>query len=147
MIKLRRYLAGDSFQVPACQDRFAPVDWMEKHIDLKARTDATAAFTFYDESGLLGCAGISMYWRGMAECWGFYAPVLWEKYPKFLYAKSLQIMDKYTENLELKRLQATIRADSYDLVCWIERLGFAREGKMNNYGPDGKDYYMYGRIR
>jgi hypothetical protein len=45
------------------------------------------------------------------------------------------------------RIQAVVRSDWPRSRRWVERLGFVCEGVMRSFGPDGKDYCMYARVK
>ena len=56
-------------------------------------------------------------------------------------------MEKMIARSDYKRIQATIRTDYPKAIEMIEFFGFSREATLRYYFPDGKDAYIYSRIK
>lgn len=56
-----------------------------------------------------------------------------------------RFFDRIGPRLNLRRMQIVVNVHHKAAVQWAEFLGFALEGTMTNYGPEGSDYYMYAR--
>ena len=65
---------------------------------------------------------------------------------KFHRASALRFFDYATEKLKLHRLQTYVRSTNVRAIKWMEMCYFNREGLLKRYGPDIKDYYVYGRL-
>ncbi len=48
---------------------------------------------------------------------------------------------------DISKLQVAIESDADYAESWPLALGFTLEGVMRNFGMDGSDYTLYGRIR
>lgn len=55
-------------------------------------------------------------------------------------------LDFYSKELNLKRIQTTIRSGRPHLVKWIKMLGFEYEATLQHFGADGDDYLIYVRF-
>ena len=51
------------------------------------------------------------------------------------------------DNLPFRRLQAKVK-EGFDIgTTFVEKLGFTKEGVLNQFGPEGDNYIMYGQVR
>jgi len=51
------------------------------------------------------------------------------------------------EELPFRRLQAKVK-EGFDIgLNFVEKLGFSKEGVLTQYGPEGDNYIMYGKVR
>ena len=103
------------------------------------------SFTGFTTDKIIGCAGILPVWSGVGHAW----VVLGSDYKKHRIWLHKQVKDmffKIAVGMKFRRVQANVQCDFYDAVRWIEALGFEGESIMKEYGPDGKDHYMYARV-
>lgn len=92
---------------------------------------------------ILGVGGVVVYWPGVGEAWLFLSKhVIEHKLKAAFYVRSM--MQTSIEELNLHRLQCTVRADFHKAIKMVERVGFLREGVMKAYTEDKIDTYMYG---
>ena len=50
-------------------------------------------------------------------------------------------------DLPFRRLQAKVK-EGFDVgTTFVEKLGFLKEGVLNQFGPEGDNYIMYGQVR
>ncbi len=125
---------------PATADsKYTLRNWIER-MEKKDR-----AFTLIDNGHLVAAGGIIPIWDGMGEAWLIPSDVM-PGYRLQVIKIVRKRIDEIIDSDNLRRLQATVRAD-YDVATrFVEFLGFKREGLMRNYGPGGADHYMYSRI-
>ena len=50
-------------------------------------------------------------------------------------------------NLQYKRIQCIVLCSWISALKFVERYGFKREGKLECFGCEGEDYYLYSRVR
>jgi len=112
---------------------------------LKRMENKDRAFTLVDNGHLVAAGGIIPIWEGMGEAWLIPSDVM-PRYRLRVIKTLRRRIDEIIDADNLRRLQATVRADYDVAVRFIEFLGFKREGLMKNYGPGGADHYMYSRI-
>lgn len=46
-----------------------------------------------------------------------------------------------------RRVEMTVDCRHSAAIAWAERLGFQREGQMRAYTPDGRDCFLYARVK
>ncbi len=96
--------------------------------------------------GMLAIGGLVIIARGVAEVW--LAPSqLARRYPLALTQAAGRFLDQAWRELKLHRLQAGVLAQNRRACRWIELLGFAREGVMRKFGPQGQDFVLYAKVR
>lgn len=103
------------------------------------------AYTARHEGKLLACAGVKIYWPGVGEAWAFISPEI-VNYKREL----LHYMRKYIAHIAetegLWRIQVVVRKDFPQGLRLARHLGFEMEGKMEKYGTDGVDCFLFSRI-
>lgn len=118
----------------------ALIDWAKKH-EVNG-----VAWSGFAEGHLIAAGGVHFYWPGVGEAWTFMTSYL-HKYRFSIHKHTARALDIIMNENSLYRVQAVVDASHKAAVSWIETLGFYREGLMKKYGPDGRDYYMYGRVK
>lgn len=94
------------------------------------------------EGNILGVGGVVVYWPGVGE--GYYILSEHAREHKVRMALCLKrIIALSFEELNLHRLQATVRKDFTQAAKLIEQAGFELEGNMKKYTPDKIDTYLY----
>ena len=100
------------------------------------------AFSALDGDTVLGCAGILPLWESRAEAWALFGGDLKRHFVQ-IHRATLRFLDA----CPIRRIEATCDAGFCDAKRWIELLGFAYEGPLRAYTPDGRDALRYARIR
>ena len=116
----------------------------ESDVQLKGMQKGTA-FTGFSEGEIIGGAGIIPIWPGVGHAWVTMG-ANYKKHRIWVHKNVMSFMDKIIEGMELNRVQANVVCDFYPGGQWLERMGFNLEGKMQKYGPEGEDHYLYARI-
>lgn len=104
------------------------------------------AFTGLVEGEIMGCAGVCLLWRGVGAAWLVTGPLV-PQYPLAFHRAIRDGLQTVMESLHVWRLQADIHQGHEVSQRWVRRLGFAYEGILHKYGPDGADYVRYARVR
>jgi RimJ/RimL family protein N-acetyltransferase len=117
--------------------------------DAKRRTVDAArygayVYTFFDEEGVIGVAGCTPIWAGLAEVWTILGEGI-NRDPKGFSARVGETIDHVADMLTLIRIQAHVKVGHAAGVKWIERFGFIEEGIMKNYLGKGVDAHLYAR--
>ena len=94
---------------------------------------------------ILGVAGLSPLWNGVAQAWVVVGLGV-KKHSFFLNRNVLKYLDILAKTHSLRRIQATVPCFSDGNLSWIESLGFELESKLKGFGPDGKDHFMYRKM-
>lgn len=118
----------------------ALIDWAKKH-EING-----IAWSGFAEGHLVAAGGVHFYWPGVGEAWTFMTSSL-HKYRFSVHKHVYRLLNDIINRHKLYRVQAVINASHQAALDWIEALGFEKEGLMKKYGPDGQDYYMYGRVK
>ena len=119
-------------------------------IDLRALASAThyndPAFSVIHEGCVVGAVGILVLWPRVAEGWLFASDEL-RRHPVFLHKYVKRGIVMLEQSFGLHRIQISVHAGYVTAQRWAERLGFAFEGEMKGYGPNGDTYLRYARVK
>ena len=141
---------------------FEPItDWHIERLSQYVRTpvpiDALDSIHFNMERGpsgalyyngkLLGIIGVVIYWKGVGEVWTIIDDSIKQKFKRQLIVGVRTALDITQISLDLHRVQVAIESNAEYSQSWPLALGFTLEGVMRNFGMDGSDYTLYGRIR
>lgn len=124
----------------------AIVEW---HEDAKRQGYAEAvkcpgslAWTGIENERLVGCAGLVKKWEGNYSCWAVFAHQKTKAWPAIV-----RKVHREMEALKARRIEMTV-VQGFDQGCRLAfMLGFEVEGLLNNYGPDGKNHFMFAKVR
>lgn len=145
MIRSNPYRAGDALYMKPREDIFSPVQYYKAHTDALALQPNSFAHTVTISYKVVAVFGVTMIWPGCAEVWALVSDDL-KTIPFWLHKKILNGIKFYETNLKLRRLQATVKVDFEMGHKWIKALGFKEEGILREYGVDGSDFYIYGKV-
>ena len=101
----------------------------------------------YYNGKLLGIIGVAVLWKGVGEVWTIIDDSIKHKYKRQLIVGVRTALDITQISLALTRVQVAIESNEDYSQSWPLALGFTLEGVMRNFGMDGSDYTLYGRIR
>lgn len=105
------------------------------------------ALTVLDAQGApLGAFGLVPMWTGVAQAWVFASDSL-RACPVVLHRTVARALGAGERLLRLHRVQISVHENFLTSRRWVERLGFACEGAMPGFGPNGDTYYRYARLR
>lgn len=102
------------------------------------------SFTAVENNVIIGCAGLVETYPGVADAWAIFS----EWTPRKMFAIG-RVVKRHTDFWlnTFRRLQFMCIADSIEANRFARFLGFTKEGVSRAYGPDGKDYCLYSKIR
>ncbi len=103
------------------------------------------AYTALIDGKILGIGGAVVYWPGVAEGWYCLSEEA-NNHKVSLVHCIKKVAAKAFGDLNLHRLQTTIRLDFTQAKRLIEHAGFKYEGTMKKYTEDGKDAYLYALV-
>ena len=92
---------------------------------------------------VFGCIPL---WTGVGEAWLITDKDL-SSIARPFHRVTKKMFDIFMAELNLVRLQVTVHSSNLQAVKWIKTLYFKEEGRLEKYGPDGKDFFMYARIK
>ena len=96
------------------------------------------------DSKVISILGILPLRIGTAEVW-LLPSVHVSKYKLGFFREVGKLIESFTEKLDLKRVQATVREDFTVGIKFLTKLGFMFEGRLNKY-DNGVDHYLMARF-
>lgn len=120
----------------------AMVDWRGM---VRAAATVGPAWTGRLDGRVIGCAGVSLSWRGRAHAWC----VLSDGIPRCAWVGIHRaVADRLERLAELGvwRLEAETALGFRPGIRWLTLLGFEREGTARGFGPGGEDFVRFARV-
>jgi len=99
-------------------------------------------FTAIDDGQVLICAGAARQWDNRAIAWSLISAHAGRQFVRIHKA-----VTRFLETTDFNRIEAFVDADFEQAHRWIEMLGFQREGYMRQFTPDGRDSFLYARLK
>jgi len=103
--------------------------------------------SLYYNGKLLGIIGVVVLWPGVADVWTIIDDSVKRQFKRQLIVGVRTALDIAQISMCLTRVQVAIESHADYSQSWPLALGFTLEGVMRNFGMDGSDYTLYGRIR
>jgi hypothetical protein len=94
---------------------------------------------------VIGCAGVQEVWAGRAVAWALLSD---SAGPNF--AAIHRAVHGFLKQCPWQRVEAFVDADFEAGQRWMRMLGFTNEtpdAPMRKYTPDGKDCFLYSRVK
>lgn len=116
------------------------------NLEQKGYAEALAqgeAFALLSEGRVVACAGVVPMWEGRGDAWALIAADIG---PKGMH-EAHYVVRKYLEKSALRRIEAACDAAFLQAHRWLYLLGFAYEGPLAKYTPDGRDCLRFARVR
>ena len=98
------------------------------------------AVTAFDGDRILICGGIARITADNGVCWALLSAQAGRHMTWLHFA-----VKRFLTINPWRRLEATVEENFKDGCRWVELLGFAYEGKMLKYGPNGENHLRYSR--
>lgn len=139
----------DPADVDALQPQAQQLAEMAAIADWRAMVRAAAthgpSWTGRLDGRVIGCAGVSLSWRGRAHAWCVIGeaipPRAWIAIHRAVRARLDQL-----PALDVWRLEAEAAFGFRPGIRWLEMLGFEREGLARGFGPGGQDFVRFARV-
>lgn len=110
--------------------------------------DCGLAIAMLDGGYVIGAGGVvPLEWAGRALAWMLISVFTRPRHLLRAAAVVPAWLDTLQARPELRRLEASAPAALERNCRFLERLGFAPEGLMRGYGPDGADHMRFARVR
>ncbi len=123
---------------------FGPVDVKDT---VQFNMECGPSGALYYNGKLLGIIGVITLRPHVGEVWTIIDDSVKHKFKRQLVVGVRTALDIAQISLCLTRVQVAIESDADYAESWPLALGFTLEGVMRNFGMDGSDYTLYGRIR
>lgn len=90
----------------------------------------------------VACAGIVEQWEGRGLCWALLSP---DVGPHFI--QLTRIVRRALNLAHYRRVEAIVDAEHAEGIRWAVALGFEVEARLRKCTPEGRDAFMYARVR
>lgn len=100
------------------------------------------AFTGFQDGRVVGCAGLIEMWPGRDCAWS----LLSDCGPK-AFLNIHRTVVRFLDARKSRRIEMSVDVDHAAGQRWAELLEFKKEGYMTSYSPDGRDCFLYARVR
>ncbi|MCF1458349.1 MAG: GNAT family N-acetyltransferase [Shewanella sp.] len=90
-------------------------------------------------------AGLEPIWEGRWAAW-LYPSESFKRHYRSVFKATVQILDKFFSEYEVRRLEATVPVNFPEGRRWLEHLGFDVEGMLRRYDLDGEAHYQYSKV-
>jgi len=108
--------------------------------DIVAASGVSAAAI--DEDQVIACAGIVDLHGGRGHAWAMFSAQALVRF-KTIHRVVLAVLNA----APWRRIEMAVDCEHVAACHWAQRLGFSCEGRMRAYTPDGRDSFLYARIR
>lgn len=113
---------------------------------LRLLYEGSPGFTGYCGDQFVAAAGIVIPYPGLGEGWAVVGPLA-VKHRVWFHRTTLRFMVRFMKDLNLNRLQATVRADWPTGIRWAKHLGFQPETTLRKFGRNGEDMMMFSILK
>lgn len=100
------------------------------------------AWSALDGADVIACAGLIEMHAQRAVAWAMFSDAALRQFKTIHRVAAGVIMAS-----PWRRIEMTVDAQHRAAITWAERLGFEREGLMAAYTPDGRDCFLYSRVK
>lgn len=109
----------------------------------QALEHAGGGWTAIDDGEVIACAGMVEQWQGRALAWAMLSGDI----GPMRFMRVSRAVRKALGMAQYRRIEMQVDADHPQAIRWAQMLGFEVESKMRAFLPDGRDAYMFVRIR
>lgn len=95
---------------------------------------------------IVAVIGLIEHWPGVAEAWSVTTELVYRT-PISFHRTVKRLLDGYVRMWNLRRVHMTVTEGSKRNERWAMMLGFELEGRLRKLSPDGRDQFMYARVR
>lgn len=115
----------------------------EMTAEMAVDLEEIGGFAAVDGADVLAIGGILEQWRGVGLAWAWLSRS-WRRHARAITASAL----RHLEDSDLHRIEVAVRCGFKPGAAWVDRLGFTLETPVaRKWGPDGKDYSIWVRVK
>jgi len=111
--------------------------------NLDVIADMEHSLTFKKDGKALVCAGIIPIWSGRGAAWLILSDEVHHAEMRIVHAEVLKFLD----NAPFRRIETSVDSEFRQAHRWAIMLGFKPEGEMKSYCPQGRDHWLYARVK
>lgn len=95
------------------------------------------------ESGITyACGGIVEVWANRAVSWALFSTEVLHRFRPVH-----RLVTNVLNDVPWRRIEMDVDADHAEGVAWATRIGFSNEGLRRKYTPDGRDVFLFARVK
>lgn len=137
----REDLDDISSRLQPCQKDM--VEYFKQHNYFEVHTKDGEAYSVRNESGeIILCAGLCKEWEGRAVAWALFTDGI-----RLKMVSLVRAIKRYLLIQPFRRVEAYIYVDHLEGIRLAEMVGMKFEGTMKAFSPEGKDMYLYARVK
>lgn len=145
MIKIRAYESGDAYKIKPRMVFNNDPTLLDRVEALAGNLDSYSNTFLNENEEVIAIVGLTLLWPRVADIWAVISDDV-KKSPISFHKRIKHALSFYSEKLDIKRYQVFVQSEYSDGCKWMKVLGFKVEGLLEKFGPEGKDYYIMGRI-
>ena len=100
------------------------------------------AFSAIMDGKVIACAGVLPLWENRGHAWALLNDNI-----KTNFVSIHRATARFLDTCRMNRIETHVDKDFGCALRWMEMLGFECEGTMRKYTSDGRDAYMFARVR
>jgi RimJ/RimL family protein N-acetyltransferase len=112
-----------------------------EHAQQLANADGVA-WTALDGDDVIACAGIVQVHEQRGIAWAMFSDRALRQF-KLIHRVARAVLQRS----QWRRIEMTVDVRHDAAIQWAERLGFEREGVMRAVTPDGRDCFLYAKVK
>lgn len=112
-----------------------------EHAQQLANADGVA-WAALDGEDVIACAGIVQVHEQRGMAWAMFSERALCQF-KLIH----RVVRAVLEGTQWRRIEMTVDVRHSAAIQWAERLGFKREGLMRAVTPDGRDCFLYAKVK
>jgi RimJ/RimL family protein N-acetyltransferase len=112
-----------------------------EHAQQLAAADGVA-WAALDGDDVIACAGIVQAHEQRGMAWAMFSEGALRQF-KLIH----RVVRMVLHGAKWRRIEMTVDANHAAAIAWAERLGFEREGLMRAVTPDGRDCFLYAKVK
>lgn len=115
-------------------------------VDWSAYAKRGSAYAMEEKGLPIAGAGVMPVWDGVYEAWAMIGSQVGRAAMVRVYKETQLFLGFLFDDPAVRRVQTQVKTDFLAGHRFARMLGFAEEGVLRRYGPDGSDYTMYSRV-
>lgn len=131
--------------IPTTPEHLAQIELRECFAGEERPTQAPNAVTMIVDGVPIAIFGGYRVGSGIYQLWGLVSDRV-KDYPASFHRCVKLMLNYHIDSLKLRRVQLSVKVGFVVGWKWAKSLGFACEGIMKSYGPDGSDYWLFARV-
>jgi len=122
------------------------LDYIHPYLEQSIVSGGVIVFTLLEDDKVISIYGTIKLWRGVGDLFAIMCKDV-HLYGRILYDFFISTMAIVFKAMDLVRLQSIVVVGFERGMRFAEGIGFEREGIMRRWSPDGRDVYIYSKLK